>query len=390
MDFSSEPVSSRARAIHPFYAVEVYRRALALGKTGRTTLMCIGEPDFPTPERVVRAASAAALAGETHYTMPLGIPPLRKAIAAHYGERYAVPVDAERVVVTVGASGALLLAFASIADAGDEILMSDPCYPSNRACLAFCGAGAGLIPVGEAECFQLTADLVRRHWGPRTKGVMVASPSNPSGTSIAWDELRAIYEVVKERRGTLIVDEIYHGLTYGHRPPSAASLGPDVYVVNSFSKYYCMTGWRLGWLVAPATAVPALERMQAHFFICPPGPSQYAGLAALEPESVAIFEQQRLELEQRRDYLVGALNTGGLRVPCPPDGAFYCYVDVSSFTRDSWTFAMDLLEATGVAVTPGRDFGINRANEFVRISFTSPREALAAGVESITQFIRTR
>lgn len=380
-------LSTRAREIQPFYAVEVYRQALALAETRKTILMCIGEPDFPTPTHVVQAAADAAHAGATHYTMPLGIPALRQAIAAHYAERHRVEVDPARIIVTVGASGALTLAFGAIAEPGDEILMADPGYPSNRACLTFCGATAGLIPVGVAEHFQLTAALVERHWGPRTRGVMIASPSNPTGTTIDHAELRAILDVVRARGGVLLVDEIYHGLTYGQQPPSAAGLGEDVFVVNSFSKYYCMTGWRLGWLVAPTDYVPAIERMQAHFFICPPAPSQWAGVAALAPESTAIFEAQRRELEQRRDYLVPALDGLGLRVACRPDGAFYCYTDVSAFTHDSWDFAMRLLQTTGVAVTPGRDFGMHRASEFVRISFTSSLPALREGVEAMRAFL---
>ena len=380
-------LSTRAQQIQPFYAVEVYRQAMAIAQTGRSILMCIGEPDFPTPERVVEAASKAMRRGETHYTMPLGIPSLRQALARHYAERYATEVDPDRIVVTVGASGALTLAFAAIAEPGDEILMADPGYPSNRACLTFCGAAAGLIPVGAAERFQLTADLVERHWGPRTRGVMIASPSNPTGTTIDPKELAAIHQVVRAHDGVLLVDEIYHGLTYGHRPSTAAALGGDVFVVNSFSKYYCMTGWRLGWLVAPEASVPAIERMQAHFFICPPSPSQWAGVAALEPESTAIYETQREELHRRRDFLVPALNALGMRVACEPDGAFYCYTDVSAFTSDSWDFALRLLNATGVAVTPGRDFGNHRAGEFVRVSYTSAIPALQDGVSAIGAFL---
>ncbi|MGQ0647412.1 MAG: pyridoxal phosphate-dependent aminotransferase [Gemmatimonadaceae bacterium] len=380
-------LSTRAREIQPFHAVEVYRQALALAERGRTILMCIGEPDFPTPNRVVRAGMEAAQRGETHYTMPLGIPPLRRAIAGHYAERYNVDVDPGRIIVTMGASGALTLAFAAIAEPGDEILMADPGYPSNRACLTFCGATAGLIPVGAAERFQLTADLVERHWRARTRGVMIASPSNPTGTTIAPDVLSAIHEVVRSRGGVLLVDEIYHGLTYGHRPPSAVAAGDDIFVINSFSKYYCMTGWRLGWLVAPEAFVSAIERMQAHLFICPPAPSQWAGVAALEPESTIIYETQRHELEGRRDFLVPALDAAGLRVACRPDGAFYAYTDVSAFTNDSWDFATRLLQSTGVAVTPGRDFGVHRASEFVRISYTSSLEQLEEGMQAMRAFL---
>jgi aspartate/methionine/tyrosine aminotransferase len=381
-------LSSRARQIAPFYAVEVYRRALALAENGRAILMCIGEPDFPTPERVVRAAAAAAAAGETHYTTPLGIPPLRRAIARRYADHYGVEVDPSRIIVTVGASGALTLAFGAIAEPGDEILMADPGYPSNRAGLAFCGARAGLVPVGPDERFQLTPELVEAHWGPDTRGVMIATPSNPTGTTISPETLRGIHDIVRNRGGVLLVDEIYHGLTYGHRPPTALANGDDVFVVNSFSKYFCMTGWRLGWLVAPEAYLPALERMQAHLYICAPSVSQWAGIAALEPESLATFEEQRVELQRRRDYLVPALDQIGLHVACEPDGAFYTYANVSAFAKDSWDFAIRLLEDTGVAVTPGRDFGMHRANEFVRISFTASLPQLEEGVRAIRRFVQ--
>jgi len=380
-------LADRATRIQPFYAVEVYREAMAMAACGRTVLMCIGEPDFPTPERVARAAHEAVLRGETHYTMPLGLPELRRAIAESYRTDHGIEVDPGRVIVTVGGSGALMLAFGAIAEPGDDILMSDPTYPSNRACLTFCGASAGLIPVGASERFQLTAHLVERHWGPRTRGVMIGSPSNPTGTTIPHAELEAIHGVVRARGGVLLVDEIYHRLTYGHRPRSAVALGEDVFVVNSFSKYQCMTGWRVGWMVAPPGYVAAIERMQAHFFICPPAPSQWAALAALEPESVAIYEMQRRELERRRDYLVPALRNLGFRVPVEPDGAFYVYTDVSAFTDDSWEWALALLRATGVAVTPGRDFGQAGAEKFVRVSYTSSRAHLEEGVEAIRQFL---
>jgi aspartate/methionine/tyrosine aminotransferase len=388
IDNTTPRIAARASQIQPFYAVEVYREAMAMAARGRTILMCIGEPDFPTPERVVHAAHAAAIRGETHYTMPLGIPALRRAIADSYRVDHGVEVDPGRVIVTVGGSGALMLAFGAIAEPGDEILMADPTYPSNRACLTFCGASAGLIPVSAGERFQLTASLVDEHWGPRTRGVMVGSPSNPTGTTIPPDELAAIQAVVRARGGVLLVDEIYHRLTYGHRPASAAALGDDVFIVNSFSKYQCMTGWRVGWMVAPAAYVSTIERMQAHFFICPPAPSQWAALAALEPESVAIYERQREELGRRRDYLIPALRRLGFGVPVEPDGAFYVYTDVSPFTDDSWDWALALLRATGVAVTPGRDFGRTGAEKFVRVSYTSSQAQLEEGIAAIGRFVR--
>ncbi len=381
------PLSTRARLIQPFYAVDIYRQALAMAEKGRTVLMCVGEPDFHTPEHVVRAGMEAALRGETHYTQPFGIPPLRQALSALYATRYGVDVDAERIVVTLGASGALSLAFMTFAEPGDEIIMADPAYPSNRAILLGCGAAAHLVPVGADTRYQLTAELVEREWRETTRGVMIASPSNPTGTSIDPGELAAIHRVVRERGGVLVVDEIYHGLTYGHQPPSAAALGDDVFVVNSFSKYYCMTGWRLGWLVTPPWALDAISRLQAHFYICPAAPSQWAGVAALAPESTAIYEAQRAEMQRRRDFLLPALDAMGIRVACEPDGAFYVYADITAHSTDSWSFATGLLQATGVAVTPGRDFGDYRANEFVRMSYTSSMPQLEEGLAAMRGFL---
>ncbi len=352
-------------------------------------LMCVGEPDFPTPERVVDAAVAALRRGETHYTEPSGIPELRRAISDHYSARYGVDVPAERILVTVGASGALALAFGALANPGDEFLMADPGYPSNRALLTFCGAHARQIPVGPAERFQLTAELVDRWWTPQTKGVMAASPANPTGTTIPDDELRAIHEVVRARGGTLIVDEIYHGLTYDTTPQTAAAFGEDVFVVNSFSKYYNMTGWRLGWMVIPERYFEAVHRMSQHMFIAPSAPAQWAGVAAMEPASTQIYEVQREELRRRRDFVVPAIERMGLGVACKPDGAFYVYVDCSSRTHDTWSFVRELLAATGVALTPGRDFGSHRANEFVRFAYTAPIPQLEAGLSLIDDFMRT-
>jgi aspartate/methionine/tyrosine aminotransferase len=380
-------LSERARTIDPFHAVAIFRDAMAMQRAGRDVkLMCVGEPDFPTPERVVDAAVAALRRGETHYTVPSGIPELRQAIARQYTTRYGVTVPSERILVTPGASGALTLAFGALANPGDEFLMADPGYPSNRALLTFCSATARLVPVGAAERFQLTAELVDRHWTPATRGVMAASPANPTGTTIPDAELRAIHEVVRARGGTLIVDEIYHGLTYDTHPQTAAALGDDVFVVNSFSKYYSMTGWRLGWIVVPEPHMAAVERMSQHMFIAAAAPSQWAGVAALEPESTLIYEAQRAELRRRRDFVVPALEQMGLGVACRPEGAFYVYVDCSAVTDDSWNFARALLAETGVAVTPGRDFGSHRANDFVRMAYTAPIPALAAALQLVADF----
>jgi aspartate/methionine/tyrosine aminotransferase len=385
---SRSSLTRRALEIEPFYAVAIFSEAMAMKAAGRDIrLMCVGEPDFPTPARVVQAAVEALHRGETHYTVPAGIPELRRAISQHYASRYGVTVPAERILVTVGASGALTLAFGALANPGDDFLMADPGYPSNRALLTFCGANARAIPVGSAERYQLTAELVDRSWTPATRGVLAASPANPTGTTIPDAELRAIHEVVRARGGTLIVDEIYHGLTYGSAPQTAAALGEDVWVVNSFSKYYSMTGWRLGWMVVPEQYVATVERMAQHMYIGAAAPSQWAGVAAMEAESTSIYEAQREELQRRRDFVVPALDAMGLTVDCTPDGAFYAYANVSRWASDSWDFARQLLAETGVAITPGRDFGVHRAHEHARVAYTAPISELEESLGRIEGFL---
>ncbi|MDX2194457.1 MAG: aminotransferase class I/II-fold pyridoxal phosphate-dependent enzyme [Gemmatimonadales bacterium] len=380
------PISSRVDAVEPFHAVVLNQRALALEAAGRSIRkLSIGEPDFPTPDLVVRAAFDAALRGETHYTAPLGIPALRTALAERYGRVDGLEVDPARIAVTTGASAALLAALAVLADSGDGFLMADPGYPSNRAFLQMVGAVPELVPVGAAERWQLTPELVDAHWTPRTRGVIVASPGNPTGTVIPDDALRGILDVVRVRGGTLVVDEIYGGLVYGERPRTALGLGDDVVVVNSFSKYHCMTGWRIGWMVAPPPILAAAERLCQHLFISPPTPAQYAALAALGPEATAIFEARRAEFMRRRDYLVPALVGAGFGVPVRPDGAFYVYADCSAFGA-SEAFAAALLEEAGVAVTPGRDFGVQQADRHVRIAYTCPLDDLADAVTRIRAF----
>ena len=274
----------RAADIEPFRVMAILGQARELEAQGRDIVhMEVGEPDFPTPEPIVAAGIAALRAGHTHYTPALGLPVLRRAIADHYRDRHGVAVDPARVCVTPGASGALLLVMAALFDPGEEVLLADPGYPCNRHFARVVEARGAGVPVGPETAFQLTARLVEQHWGPRTRGVLVANPGNPTGTVIDATELRAIHEVVKARGGWLIVDEIYHELIYGAAQPSAAALGEDVIVINSFSKYYLMTGWRLGWLLAPADLLPAIERLAQNLFLSAPTVAQHAALAALAP-----------------------------------------------------------------------------------------------------------
>ncbi|WP_151671826.1 pyridoxal phosphate-dependent aminotransferase [Nitrincola schmidtii] len=369
--------SQRAATIESFKVMDLLKRARALEAQGFDVVhLEVGEPDFKTAKPIADAAILAIQAGHTQYTPAAGIPELRQKIATFYFQRYGVSVKPEQVLVTPGASGALLLAFALLVDAGQRIMMSDPSYPCNRHFLHFLEASAQLIPTGPEQNFQLTRSLIAEHWQSDTVGVLLASPSNPTGTLVPPAEMQAIAQQLKQLGGQLIVDELYHGLTYGMDAMTALQIDPDAFVINSFSKYFGMTGWRLGWLVAPEAAVKEMEKMAQNLFISPSTIAQYAALAAFEPESIQIFEQRREEFRVRRDYLVKGLLELGFIIPAQPEGAFYVYADASRFTDDSFAFCWSLLEENHIAVTPGADFGHVNASRYVRFSYTTSLEQI--------------
>ncbi len=362
--------------------MDILARARAMEAAGRSVIhLEVGEPDFATPEPIVAAGIAALRAGLTHYTPALGLPDLRAAIARYYGERHGIDLSPARVAVTPGASGALLLAVAALFDRGEQVLLSDPGYPCNRHFVRLLEAEPVGIPVGADSRFQLTADLVRRHWGPRTRGVLVANPGNPTGTLIDPAELQAIAAWVQERDGWLIVDEIYHELVYGQDPPCALGLGDRVVVINSFSKYWLMTGWRLGWLVAPEALMPAMERLAQNIFLCAPTVAQHAALAALGPETRLLLEARKAELCSRRDWLLPELRRLGFTLPVEPDGAFYAYAEIGPWGEDGERLAGALLEERGVAITPGADFGRHAAGRHVRFAYTTSLENIRTAVQ---------
>ncbi|MFN3882874.1 MAG: pyridoxal phosphate-dependent aminotransferase [Nitrincola lacisaponensis] len=381
--------SRRAASIESFKVMDLLKRARELEAAGCDVVhLEVGEPDFATAEPVAEAAIQAVRAGLTQYTPAAGIPELRERIAAFYDQRYGVQISPAQVLVTPGASGALLLAFASLVDAGQRIMMSDPGYPCNRQFLHFLNASAQLVPTGPAEKFQLTDALIARHWQPETRGVLLASPSNPTGTLVPVDEMQAIAQRVRQLGGQLIVDELYHGLTYGVDAMTALQVDPECFVVNSFSKYFGMTGWRLGWLVAPEGAIKVMERMAQNLFISPPTVSQYAALAAFTPQSLEIFEARRAAFEGRRDFLVQGLRDLGFAIPAMPEGAFYVYADASHLTDDSFAFCWSLLEENHIAVTPGADFGQFNASRYVRFSYTTGLEQIEKALQRLAQRIR--
>ncbi|MFO1317117.1 MAG: pyridoxal phosphate-dependent aminotransferase [Burkholderiales bacterium] len=381
--------AARVADIAPFHVMEVQTAARALEAAGRSVVhMEIGEPDFPTPAPVIAAAQRAIAAGDIYYTSALGLPELRRAIAAHYADHYGVAVAPERIVVTAGSSAALLLVMALLVDRDERILLADPGYPCNRHFVRVLeGAPVG-IPVGPESGYQLTAALIDRHWTPATRGVLIASPSNPTGTVVPRDEMRRIAATVAARGGELIVDEIYLGLTYGAQPRSVLDFADDAFVVSSFSKYFNMTGWRLGWLVAPERHVRDLEKLAQNLYISPAAPSQRAALACFEPATLAILEERRRAFEARRDFLVPALRGLGFGVPVMPTGGFFVYADCSAFAADSEAFCRDALAGSGVAFTPGIDFGQHRAAQHVRFAYTIEQAKLEDGVARLAQWLR--
>jgi len=381
------PLARRLDGIAPFHVMALLARARALEAQGRDIVhMEIGEPDFPTPRPVCEAGMRALEHGELFYTPALGLPELREAIAGFYRSRYGVAVSTSRIAVTTGSSAALLLAIAALVNPGAQVLMADPGYPANRHLVRLLEGEAVGVPVGPASHFQLTSALVEQYWTDRTAAVLVASPSNPTGTLIPREGLAEIAAFVQRRGGALIVDEIYHGLTYedgGSACTTALGLDGDVFVINSFSKYFNMTGWRLGWMVAPEACMGALDRLAQNIYLSPPATAQAAAQAAFLPETLAICDARRDEFRKRRDFLAPALRDLGFEIPHMPQGAFYIYAGCGRLTRDSRALAQSLLEEAGVAITPGIDFGAHRASEHVRFTYTRPVERLREGVARI-------
>ena len=387
-------VSGRAQRIEPFYVMEVAKAASALAHTVAHTdspmvFLNIGEPDFTAPALVQVAACKAVHDGLTHYTPATGLGALRERISDWYAQRFGVKVASSRIVVTAGASAALQLACLALIESGDEILMPDPSYPCNRHFVSAADGNAVLIPATALERFQLSADKVEAAWGDATRGVLLASPSNPTGTSIAPDELRRIHNAVSRRGGITLIDEIYLGLS--HDPQygqTALTLDDSIISINSFSKYFSMTGWRLGWMVVPDSLVPIIERLAQNLFICPNTISQYAALACFEADSLAEYERRRAEFKARRDYFIPALNAMGLKVPVMPDGAFYAWADCSAAcqklgVKDSWDLSFEIMQRAHVAVTPGRDFGVADTHNFIRFSTASSMAQLHEAIHRL-------
>jgi len=377
-------LARRSDEIAPFYVMELVKEADRLERAGHSIVhLSIGEPDFTAPEPVVQAACVAIEAGRSQYTPALGIAPLREAISRHYRDHFGLHVEPDRIVVTAGASAALVLLLSALLDCGDEVLLPDPSYPCNRHIISTLGACSRLIACGPAERFQLGAAAVESAWSAQTRGVLIGSPSNPTGTTVETSELRRLCDRVLARDGFVVVDEIYQGLTYDREPATALALDERVAVINSFSKYFGMTGWRLGWIVAPREWVATLERLSQNLYICPSAVAQHAALACFDPASLEIYEQRREQFRQRRNFLLPALQQLGFAIPVVPDGAFYVYADISELARkqgggreDSSQFARRMLHEAGVCLVPGKDFGQSGCERYVRLSYATSMENL--------------
>ena len=386
-------VAQRVHAIEPFRVMEMVKAAGEMKRSGIDVIsMSVGEPDFTAPDIVAHAAMEAIKAGSTQYTDSLGLRELREAIAGHYAAIHGLDIDPRRIVVTAGASAGLLLACAALVADGDEVLMPDPCYPCNRHFVSAFGGKPVLVPASSQDRYQLSSAHVDAHWSARTRGVLVASPSNPTGTSMTPEQLRDMLAAVRARGGFAIIDEIYQGLSYDHKPVSSLALDPDVITVNSFSKYFSMTGWRLGWLVVPEALVPTFEKLAQNLFICAPTVAQQAALACFTREALAIFEERRREFQRRRDYLVPALRELGFQVPVMPDGAFYVYADIQDLAHphsgDSTAFAWSVLREAHVAIVAGDDFGFAAPSRHVRFSYATRLERIVEAVGRLERLLR--
>jgi len=384
-------LARRMSQISPFYVMALLARAKELEQFGRDIIhLEIGEPDFPTPVPIIAAGLEQIATGQVKYTPAAGLPALREKIVAFYQTQYGVCIAKEQVFITPGASGAFLLAFGITLNPEESILMADPCYPCNSNFSYLFNGQAQLIPVTAADDYQLTAAQIQSHWQAHSKGVLIASPANPTGTLIKPAVLKRVIDQTAALGGCFFSDEIYHGLVYGQQATCALQLSQEVFVINSFSKYFGMTGWRVGWLIVPPAFIGAAEKLAQNIFISTATASQYAALAAFAPETLQELERRRVEFAARRDFLYQALQDLGFKIAIKPEGAFYLYANCQQFTEDSFQFAHDLLEATGVALTPGKDFGQHAAQHHLRFAYTTSLARLQEAVQRLQQFINGR
>ena len=385
-------MSRRAREAQPFRAMVFGERAdEMIARSISVIKLSLGEPDFGAPPAVRDAMREQYDGRALPYTAALGLPELRRAIADFYHERHHVDIDPRRIVITAGGSAALLLATALTVDPGDEVIVADPSYPCNRELIRSFEGVVVDVPTSAATRFHLNAELVDRAWSERTKAVMVTSPSNPTGTTIDFDVLKGVCDLARFRGAWRIIDETYLDLADrepdGSEVRSALLADPDAIICNSFSKFFGMTGWRLGWAVVPEYTIEAVDDLATNYYLCAHTPTQHAALACFTPESLAVCEERRQELLARRRIVVSGLERIGLPLEVVPNGAFYAYFSVAGTGLDAWTFCERALEEAHVALTPGRDFGPATADTHVRLSYAASREALTEGLSRLGQFV---
>lgn len=384
-------IAARMAQIAPFHVMELMARAQALEAEGKSIIhLEVGEPDFATATPILEAAQRFIGDGHVHYTAATGLSQLREAISGFYRTRYGLDVSPARIVVTAGASAALLLALGVLVDPGDEWLLPDPGYPCNRHFVRLLEGRPVSLPVAAATNYQPTVAQLAESWTARTRGLLVASPANPTGTLLDLDTMTELANAVAMRGGTLLVDEIYHGLTYGIDASSALAISDDVFVINSFSKYFGMTGWRLGWLVAPQRFVREIEKLAQNLYIAPSTVAQHAALAAFHPGTTSILETRRHEFSLRRDLLVPGLRKLGFEIAAEPQGAFYVYAACNALADDSFRLAGQLLTEAGVAATPGLDFGSNAPQRHMRFAYTVDRHKIEEGLARMAKFLNPR
>ena len=387
-EFMRKRLAERTSEFSSFYVMELLRRAKQLEAQGKDVIhMEIGEPDFPTPATIVDAGIKHLLTGEVKYTAAAGLPELRNKIAQFYQQRYGVTVDEHRIFITPGASGAFLLALGVSLNPNEELLMADPCYPCNSNFAILFGGKTKTIPVDAASRYQLTARHIKEHWTSATKGALIASPSNPTGTLITPEELKQSIHTANGLGGCFYSDEIYHGLVYGTNANTALAVSDNVFVINSFSKYFGMTGWRIGWLIVPDEFIEATEKLAQNIYIATSTQSQYAALAAFDENTLAVLENRRAEFANRRDFLYDNLLRLGFEIPIKPEGAFYIYANCKKFTDDSYQFALNLLETEAVAITPGIDFGSHEAHHMLRFAYTTSIANMTIAMQRLDHFI---
>ncbi len=371
--------------------MDILAQAKTLSQQGKTIYhMEVGEPDFATAECIINAGIKALKQSKTHYTPALGLPELRHAVAEYYDRKFSVKINPQRVIITPGASGAIQLVMTCLLDAGENILLADPGYPCNRNIAQVLAVEPVAISVNAESNYQLNADLVAEHWNRNTRAAMVATPSNPTGTILPSQQLTDLCQVIEQKQGSLIVDEIYQGLVYDNDDYTALEFSDDCFIINSFSKYFGMTGWRIGWMVVPESYVDAIDRIAQNVFLAPPTISQYAALTALKESTQHVLDERRDVFKQRRDFLLPALEQLGFKITAKPEGAFYIYANCECFTDDSFTWVKQLLNEQGVALTPGIDFGNHQANKYCRFAYTLSLELLERAVDKIDSFIKSK